>query len=227
MKTISAVINARLQSSRTPQKLIRPFAGKTLIEIALEKLNDMDFFEHRFLAVAEEPFKEICKKFPNVELIERSPDAVKPGFHPQKIIYQHYLRIPSDYIFWINPCQPFLKIETIRRAYEYVNETDYNSYTAVCSFRDWVFDSSGQCIMNTDPEVISTNHTNEFFKMAHSFHVYNKKHFAYTGLIWSMKPNDPHLISVNKEETYDVDYPIDFQVAETIYESSQKIVNIE
>ena len=37
--TITALIMARTASTRCPQKNIRPFAGTTIIDIALEKLN--------------------------------------------------------------------------------------------------------------------------------------------------------------------------------------------
>ena len=57
MKSISAVINARKGSTRVRNKLLRTFANTTLIEIALSKLNKMDFFDKRYLGVAEEEFK--------------------------------------------------------------------------------------------------------------------------------------------------------------------------
>jgi len=73
MRPISAVINARLESSRMKQKMIRPFAGTTLLDIALEKLNRLDVFEHRFFAVAEKELKEKAKPYPNIEILERKP----------------------------------------------------------------------------------------------------------------------------------------------------------
>lgn len=221
MKTISAIINARLGSTRLPRKLIKPFAGSTLIDIALDKLNRMDFFHHRFFAVAEDELKTYAKVYPNVELLKRDPDSVKPGFQAQKIIYKHYLSIPSDYIFWINPCQPLLKIDTVKVAFEYVMTTSYNSYTAAYSFRDWVFDSDGNCLTNKDPAINSTAHTGEYYKMSHSFHIYNRRFFETTDTIWSLSRGDPHLIFIDREEAYDIDRPIEFQVTEAAYLNDQ------
>ena len=70
MKSISVVTNARLQSSRVTDKLMRPFADSSLIEIALEKLNDMDFFDQRYLAVAEEPLIDLVGNYSNVEVLK-------------------------------------------------------------------------------------------------------------------------------------------------------------
>ncbi|NJM31809.1 MAG: hypothetical protein HC848_01625 [Limnobacter sp.] len=43
MKTISVLVNARTKSTRMPRKLILPFAGTTLVDITLEKLDRMNF----------------------------------------------------------------------------------------------------------------------------------------------------------------------------------------
>src|SRR3990172_8074823 len=140
MKTISVLINARVQSSRISKKLIRPFAGTTLIEIALEKLNKMDFIKHRYLAAADEELKRLVSAYPSVELLERNPESVKPGYGDHKVIYEHYQRVQSDYILWLNPCHPMLSIETVKQAVEVFHKTNFNSYTAVVQTRDWVFD---------------------------------------------------------------------------------------
>ncbi|MDD3288839.1 MAG: hypothetical protein PHX43_07555, partial [Alphaproteobacteria bacterium] len=131
VKSVSVVTNARLQSTRVPQKLMKKFADKSLIEIALEKLNQMDFFEHRFLAVAEPELIEVGKRYPNVEILRRSPNAVQRGVNPLTVTFAHYLEVPSDYIFVFNPCLPCIRVETIKKAFDYFQETDFNSYTAV------------------------------------------------------------------------------------------------
>ena len=99
MKTISAVINARKGSTRVENKLLRSFANSNLIEIALSKLNDMDFFDKRYLAVAEEEFKNLLPSYPNVSLLPRDKKAVMKGVNPLTITFAHYLDVQSDYIF--------------------------------------------------------------------------------------------------------------------------------
>ncbi len=143
MKSISAVVNARLSSTRVPKKLVRPFAGSSLIEIALAKLDQMDFFEHRFLAVADEALKDIGRRYKNVEILSRRKKAVRKGVNPQKITFAHYCNVPSDYILVFNPCLPLVSIETIKMAVNYFQENHYPSYTSVIKTGDWVFDAMG------------------------------------------------------------------------------------
>lgn len=164
MKTISVVINARTQSTRVPQKLTRPFAGTSLIEIALSKLDKMDFFKHRYLAVAEEELVQIGQKYSNVEILKREAGAVAKGVNPLTVTFEHYLRVPSDYIFVFNPCLPCIQISTIKKAFDYFQKTYFTSYTAVISTGDWIFDSEGRPLTNSDPRNATTNKNRFFFQ---------------------------------------------------------------
>ena len=221
MKTISVVTNARLGSTRVPNKLMRPFADSSLIEIALAKLNKMDFFEHRYLAVGEKELMSLAAKYPNVEILKREADAIKPGVNPLSVTFEHYLRVPSDYVFVFNPCLPCITIETIRKAFDYFQSTDYNSYTAVVPTGDWIFDSEGNALTNSDPRNATTNKNRTFLKGCHAFHIVNKEFFRAQGILWTFAPNDPHLVRIAEAEAVDVDTPAEFDLAEKIYRDTR------
>lgn len=221
-KSISVIVNARLESTRLHRKLLRPFAGTTLIDIALEKMNRMDFFENRYLAVAENELAERADQYPNVTLLRRSPEAVKPGFGKPEVIYEHYKRVSSDYIFWLNPCHALLTIETVVRSLKIFQETDYNSYTSVVQTTEWLFDEQGEPVTNRNSDMYSTHHSNRFFKAAHSFHIFNKAFFNKTGKLWTMMRNDPHLIEIPEKENFDSDTPVQFETAQAVYLSRKE-----
>ncbi len=217
MKTISVMINARLQSTRLPRKLLKPFAGSTLIEIALDKINQMDFFQNRYFAVAEDELKQLVHNYSNVRLLVRSKESVRPGYGDHKIIYEHYTKVDSEYIFWLNPCHPMLSIETVKSAASIFQKTDYNSYTSVVHTRDWLFDMDGNPLTNTENSMLSTAHSKQFYKVAHSFHIFNKAFFLKNYQVWSMKKNDPYLIDIPENENFDADTPVQFETAEAVY----------
>ncbi len=219
MKSVSVVVNARAASSRVPEKLIRPFAGTTLLDIALDKLNGLDFFENRFLAAAD---REIISKLdparhPNVRLLERSSDAVKKGVNPLQVTFAHYRRVPSDYIFVMNPCLPMLRPDTIKKAFDHFQSTDFSSYTAVVKTGDWIFDAEGRALTNSDPRNVTTNKNVSFFKGCHAFHIHSRKVFEESGLLWTFGVGDPHLIEIDPDDAVDVDTPHEFALAERIY----------
>lgn len=217
MATISVLINARTRSTRLPRKLVLPFAGTTLIDVALEKLDRMDFFAHRYFAVAEPELREKAVGLRNVEILDRDPDAVLPGYNDHRKVFAHYERVDSDYIMWLNPCHPLLSLDTLHRAVDHVLATGHNSYTSVIPTTDWIFDEEGNAVTNTRATMLSTAHSQKFFKVAHAFHVIRKAFFLKEYQYWTLTKNDPALIEIPEEESYDVNTPMEFEIAEAAY----------
>lgn len=219
MKPISAIINARLQSSRTKNKMVRPYCGTDLLEIALEKLNGLDFFAHRFLAVAEDELARKADKYANVEVLRRLPEAVAPGPHHPLVTFEHYKRVPTEYFFVINSCAAFLSTDTIKRAYDVFQETDFRSYIAVERTRDWVFSAGGEALTHRNAAGLQNTSDGEYFLRAtHAFYIANRDYFAaHDGQLWTLRKDDPHLIEMPGDEAVDVDTDLEFEFSEYLY----------
>jgi CMP-N-acetylneuraminic acid synthetase len=212
-------MNARLESSRLPRKMVRPFAGTTLIDIALEKLDGLSYFDHRFLAAAEAELKARASGHHNVDVLERRPEAVARGPHPVMVTFEHYARVPTEYIFVINPCSAFLSPQTIRRAYDLVQSTDHRAYLAVIPTREWVFAADGTPLTHKDPCALqNTSSGSVHYKASQAFYVINRDRFVETGgLLWTLTPGDPHLIEMPVGEAHDVDTELEFDFASFLY----------
>lgn len=217
MKSVSVVINARTQSTRVPRKLVRPFAGTTLLDIALAKLDRMEFFEHRFLAVAEDELAAMARPYANVDVLRRDTAAVQKGVNPQAVTFAHYLTIPSDYVFVFNPCLPCVTVDTIKRAFDYFQSTNYGAYIAVVPTGDWVFDPDGRPVTNNDPKNLTTDKNRTFSKATHAFYILDKRRYAETRSMWTFTVHDPHLIEMPEAEAVDVDTELEFQFAEMVW----------
>jgi len=219
VKPISAIVNARLQSSRTKSKMVRPYCGTDLLEIALEKLDGLDFFAHRFLAVAEDELASKAEKYPNVEILRRKSEAVEPGPHHPMITFEHYTRVPTEYFFVINPCSAFLSRETIRRAFDIFQQTNYRAYIAVEQTRDWIFSASGEALTHKNAAGFQNTSDGDYFLRAtHAFYIANRDYFStHDGKLWTLQKDDPHLIPMPTEEAVDVDTDLDFEISEYLY----------
>lgn len=222
MTTVSVLVNARTTSSRLPRKLILPFAGTTLIDIALEKLDKMDFFSHRYFAIAEPELRERAEKYANIEILDRDPEAIAPGYNEHRKVFAHYENVDSDYILWLNACHPLISLDTLHMAVESLMETKHNSYTSVIPTTDWIFNDRGEPVTNTQASMLSSGHSKIFYKVAHAFHIINKEFFLRDYQVWTLTKNDPALIEIPIEESYDVNDEMEFLVAETAYKKHLK-----
>ena len=217
MVTITAMIMGRTLSTRVPRKLIRDFGGTTILDIALEKLNRMDFVDSRYLAVAEDELAEKCNKYSHIEVMWRKPESILQGDVAHTIRQEHYTRVKSDYILIFNPCHPFIELETLKDAISFVRETKFNSYTSVIPSVDWIFNKNGDPITNKNPKIVSTTETGKLFKVAHAFHVIKPEFLRKNGLLWSFTKNDPCLLEISEKEALDIDTELEFTISELLY----------
>lgn len=219
MKEICAIVNARVGSSRVQQKMVRPYAGTTLIDIALEKLSKCNFFSTRFLAASEKILTEKASLYKNVEILTRSADAVMPGPHHPTITFEHYSRLPTDPFFVINPCCAFLTVETIEKAFEHFQKTSHLSYISAQKNRDWIFSNTGEPLTHKDSHALQNTSDGEYrLKVNHAFYIAHSSRFKNeNGRLWSLSKNDPHLIEIDEHEAIDVDTELEFEFSEFCY----------
>jgi len=124
-KEISIIINARIQSGRLKNKLIRPFGETCLLRLALERLNQLTFAKHRFLCIAEEELIEYSEALTNIDILWRKKESVSKG-DVGLTVFEHYQKVPTLWFMIMNPSHPFVSIESYRRAYEIFQSTDFN-----------------------------------------------------------------------------------------------------
>jgi CMP-N-acetylneuraminic acid synthetase len=192
-----------------------------LIDIALEKLAAADFFTERYLAAAEDELLQRVSGHKGIVGLVRDPKAVQPGYNGNENVFAHCRAIRSDYIFWMNPCSPLLSLDTMRRACEHVGETRFNSYTSVVETHDWIFDEAGLPVTNQQPGMLSTAHSQKYYRVAHAFHIYNTAFFLKSFVPWTFTKHDPELFRMPEEESFDVNTPVEFAVAEQAYQRAR------
>ena len=76
IQDICLVVQARLSSQRVPNKMLRPFAGTTLIDILFEKLKKSSIIpkENIYLSSYEKELKEVANKH-GINVFNRSKES--------------------------------------------------------------------------------------------------------------------------------------------------------
>ena len=87
---ICIVIQARLSSERVPYKMLKPFAGTTLLDISLEKitqLKSIDFKNQFYLSAYENELKEVATKH-GLQVYHRSEKSANSEGTPMTDMYE-------------------------------------------------------------------------------------------------------------------------------------------
>jgi len=213
-RDIAIFVNARQKSRRCPNKLLKPFAGTTLIDICLNKLSKIDNYPIYFAAYENE-FINKANKFDNITIIKRSGDSAYSDSDAKKI-FEALNNIPSEYVAWLNPCHPFLKEETFISAIEFFLKNKYITLTAVKKNKGWFYAPDGKPLNNKNL-VVDTVFSEWIYEVVHCFHIYPRKYMLENGKPWDNQKMVPFLYEISEEESWDIDTEEDFIMVEALY----------
>ena len=216
MKTIAGIIHARKDSTRCPNKHLRPLGNTTLIDIALDKLSKLELNE-KYLAVYDQELKD--KVIDGVKILHREYDSVAPGNAPHNIMYKHLENVKSDYIVNLNPCQPFLKVEELQQVITLFKYSKFESMITVNKERNFFWDKDRNPINFKPNDRLSTTTGPWVYSATHSLVFYKKQYMLEN---WELFPNtkhNPYPFAVNwsEKELLDVDTETDFKMVESYY----------
>ena len=217
MKTIAGIIHARKDSTRCPNKHLRPLGNTTLIDIALDKLSKLDLDE-KYLAVYDQELKD--KVIDGVKILHREYESVAPGNAPHNIMYKHLENVKSDYIVNLNPCQPFLKVDKLQQIITLFKYSNFDSMITAKQERNFYWDDDKNPINFKPNDRLSTT-TGPWIDVAtHSLVIYKKQYMLDN---WELFPNTKHnpypfIVDWSEKELLDVDTEIDFKLVESYYD---------
>ncbi len=214
-KTVAVLLNVRKASSRRHNKLLRDFGGTTLFAIALSKLEHLIANEKYLCAYDDEFFNTSVHH--SIGKIKRSYESANVD-GPMSKVFEAAEQVESDYFMFFNPCCAHVSVQTLQSAIDcfchYSNTS--RSMTSVMKTRDWIFNENKEMIIgptsdgDTKSSVIS-------YRVAHVFHIFDKKRLLEEDIMWSGTLNDPQIFEIDQSETVDVDEEFEFIVSESIY----------
>ena len=214
IKDISVFLNVRMSSTRCTNKMLRPFSGSCLVDICLEKLTELTDCKIYYGAHEKELLEKATPyKFLNV--IKRSYESANSG-SDGRLIFEILNHIKTKWVVWINPCTPFLKMSTVKRALDEFMEIDNNSLTSAKKVFGWFYDKEGDPLTNKDMK-IATQESDYLLEVAHAFHIYERKNMLENGKPWINQKGDPYLFEIPYNETYDIDTENDFITVESLF----------
>ena len=217
MKTIAGIIHARKDSTRCPNKHLRPLGNTTLIDVALDKLSKLDLDE-KYLAVYDQELKD--KVIDGVKILHREYESVAPGNAPHNVMYKHLENVESDYIVNLNPCQPFLKVDKLQQIITLFKYSNFDSMITAKQERNFYWDDDKNPINFKPNDRLSTT-TGPWINVAtHSLVIYKKQYMLEN---WELFPNTKHnpypfVIDWSEKELLDVDTETDFKIVESYYD---------
>jgi CMP-N-acetylneuraminic acid synthetase len=222
---IFVVIQARLGSVRVPNKMIRPFAGTTILDIAIQKMLNSFVIpkENFYLSVYEEELKDVGRKY-DVNIFERSYES---AFTETSMtdMYEWHDKVPYKYAVLINACCPFLRTDTIGHFVKRYMYQEEDGLFGVVRKKNYFWNNNE--VMTTKwpegAEYLDTKRVESCYEAAHCLYAGRLdliKNNTWMGTF--QKPRDPVLFEMEEKEILDIDYEWQFELYDKCYNFSKR-----
>lgn len=217
---IAFICQARLQSQRVPRKMIKPFAGTTLMDILIDKIKQSKVIptENFFLSINDQELIDLANK-KEVQYFHRSEDSALAENSIQ-LIYEWHDKLPFKYVVLISACNPLLTVETIENFVRAYLKSDKGGMFGVIGKKQYFWDDNGNMISPWPEEqkIMNTKTMGTTYEAAHCLYASEMNIIKDGYWMDSKLPPEPELFVIDNElEIFDIDYPWQFETAEILY----------
>lgn len=219
---IAFIIQARLGSTRVPQKMIREFNGTSLFEICIQKLLGCSSIPKNqiYASIYENELVTIANKH-SINIFNRSEISAKAESSLQEI-YEWHNKLPQfKYVILVNACQPFLACQTINNFVDHFVNSNYDGLFGVIKKKNYFWNKNHDMITTwpSDQTIMNTKVVEETLEAAHSLYASRLDCIKSNVFMGSFKKNSPELFEMSEYETFDIDYEWQFQMAKDHHKS--------
>lgn len=221
---ITAVIPIRSGSQRVKDKNLRPFAGTTLMENKIDtllKVSELDSIivntnSEEAISIVKKRYQEGVVKWHRREEYYASSQCSGSEF------FKHLGEVTDTDLFIYAPCtSPFVKPETvsecIRKFLKNLEENDFDCVSTVSSLKEFMW-LDGKAV-NYDPQnAPNSQNLPDVVALNFGTTVISRENLIKYHNIIGKKPD---FVVTSDIEAIDIDTPLDYYVAEQIY---QKLV---
>tara|TARA_R100000951_G_scaffold115476_1_gene123668 strand:+ start:107 stop:790 length:684 start_codon:yes stop_codon:yes gene_type:complete len=219
---VLVIIQARLNSQRVPQKMIKNFNGTNLFSIAIEKVLKSNVIPKRnfFVSVCEPELLDIANYY-GVNIYERSEESANNDNSLQKI-YEWHDKFPKyKYVIKINGCSPLLKTETIDGFVKQFLEQEEENLFGVIETKDYYWNKDGMLVTPwpKDQTIMNTKAVEVTYKASHTLYASRLDLIKDDMFMGDFeKEGGIKLHPMDELETFDIDYEWQFELGEKLWE---------
>lgn len=225
LDSVAIIVQARLNSQRVPQKMIKPFAGTTLFDIVLSKIKKaLPLYQDNIWAsVYETELIDIARKNA-VNVFSRSKTSANND-NSLQTIYEWHNKLPYKYVILISGCNPLLKIKTIDAFVNQFVEQEEENLFAVMKKKQYYWNKEGALITPwpKDQTIMNTKAVEPTYEAAHVLYASRMDLIAQNKFMGDFViPGGIKLFEMDELEAFDIDYEWQFETGEILYEKFNK-----
>lgn len=223
---IDIFLPCRGSSARVKNKNIKKFSNKNfgLFEIKIIQLISIKGVRNIIVSTNDKKIINYLKKkkFKKVVIIIRPNYLSTSKTSTDQLIKYVPKIIKSDHILWTHVTSPFFNTSDYENAIKLYkkNIKKNDSLMGVTKIQDFIYDNKKPINFNRDKEKWPRTQTlKKLYIINNTIFISSKKNYINLDDRIGKKP---HLMEIKKIKAFDIDWPEDFKIAESIYEKIYK-----
>lgn len=214
--TIAAIVPMRHSSERVPGKNYRPLGDRPLFHHIVGTLLEVPAITTVVIDTDSDLIREqAAAAFPTVQVVER-PEHLRGGMVPMNDVLLHDISVvPADLYLQTHSTNPLLRAETVAAAIQrLLDDPEADSLFGVTRLQTRLWTEDGRPL-NHDPSVLlRTQDLPPVFEENSCIYLFSAESLVRRG---NRIGERPILFEIERDEAWDIDEEIDFQVVEALY----------
>lgn len=211
MKVV-ALIPIKLNSSRVPNKNIKPFYdGTPLMHFIQKRCLESKWIDEVYIYCSDEKVKDYL--LPGVTFLKRPNYLDADTVNANDFIGEFIKEVDADIYVNAHTTSPFAKTETIDELIEKVISGEYDSAFCAENIKTFLWQDGEPINFNPD-SFPRTQDLPDIYGETSIAYVFSKDSFMINRKRLGKKP---YIKEVGKIEAMDIDYPEDFEICNAIY----------
>lgn len=209
---VAALVPIKMNNERTPGKNTKAFSdGTPLIHFILNALKGCKEVDEAYVYCSNEAIQSYM--IPGVKYLKRDAKFDTATAKVNDMFYAFSTEVDADIYVLAHATAPFLSSESIDAGVRAVKSGEYDSALAVRKLQEFLW-QDGKTV-NYDPANIPrTQDLKPYYVETTGLYIFTKD------VIQKLRRrigDKPYMVEVSEIEATDINYPVDFEIAEAIY----------
>ena len=210
------VVQARINSTRVPRKMIRRFDSTSLLDICLRKVKESNIPNENFILSANEIQLKQLAQYHKLNVFNRSIKSANEEKDLQSL-YEWHDKFPQyKYVVLINACNLFLKVDTINNFIDTYLNSQNDGLFAVTHKKNYYWNSNGDLITPWPEgyELMNTKAVTPTYEASHCLYA-SRLDLIGKGSFMGKAPfkkDNPEIFVIDEFESLDIDYEWQFDL---------------
>lgn len=213
-----AIIMVRAGSTRVKNKNIKPFADSSLLAIKIEQLKRIKEIDGVIVNSDDDRMLEIAKEL-GAEPIKRDPYYASNTVSINEVYKNLAENCDADYILHCNVTSPLLEDSTIKEVISTFeqNKENFDSVNSASFVREFMW-LDGKPINYDVKKMPRSQDLPGILALNFAVNMISRENMIKCENIISERP---YLLPIDEYEAIDIDYEIDFEIAEMLYKKKK------